>query len=425
MSQLQIAILDGQLMLWLNKEQVSLGPEEAFFLYEQLDLFLEACNKKDQNIGEMTVLQERLNAAHQAAVQDNPLSLPSIFSNIEQDEGFRKAWEHGVSVYGEELFFNLVASCWQVDQKGWADLKNNVSKRHLLMLMCLTAWAPEGHILDDLWKSGAFDAHLMRIGDSLSAEDVPTPIVGRMLRLLTQEQPVASGSFLMGNDSEEAWRFEQPEHLVELSCSFSAMIFPVTQILYRSVMQVNPSSFAGASHPVESVSWREALLFCNTLSLQQGYQPAYESLDASVPIWNDKADGYRLPTEAEWEFMALSFSECRFAGSHKADQVAWFASNSQGATHGVGLKQPNLLGLYDLSGNVWEWCWDGYSADFYASAQSGLDPKGEKDCLERVCRGGGFSSEQESLRLKIRGRFPMEHRWNGLGFRLVRTLFPD
>ena len=166
-------------------------------------------------------------------------------------------------------------------------------------------------------------------------------------------------------------------------------------------------------------------MFCNTLSLQQGYQPAYDLLDSPIPIWNEQADGYRLPTEAEWEFMALAHSDHRFAGNNEAEQVSWFASNAHGKTHGVGLKHPNQLGLYDLSGNVWEWCWDGYAADFYASIKSCVDPIGETESLERVCRGGGFSSEEESLRLKIRGRFPMEHRWNGLGFRLVRTLFPD
>ena len=118
-------------------------------------------------------------------------------------------------------------------------------------------------------------------------------------------------------------------------------------------------------------------------------------------------------------------SDFHFSGSHDADEVAWFASNARGRTHGVGLKSPNLLGMYDLSGNVWEWCWDGYSAQFYSKEECELDPRGEMDSLERVCRGGGFSSEKESLRLKIRGRFPMEHRWNGLGFRLVRSLFLD
>ncbi|MBM74656.1 MAG: hypothetical protein CMK59_04600 [Proteobacteria bacterium] len=426
MSELQIAILGRQLMLWLNKEHITLSREDALVLYDQLGEYLEKSKTVDDNqISQTTEFQAQLYAVQQTVHKEWVDILNDVLEQANQQGAIDLAWQKGCSTLGEDAFSNVIACCWEVDEQGWGSLKTGVPQRYFVNILSLTAWAPDGHVLDLLWRSGAFDLCLLRIGEFISSERVPLPLWGRMLRLLTQEQPIASGAFWMGSNHPEAWGFERPEHPVEITRPFAAMLFPVSQLLFWSVKKESPSVFIGATRPVESISWEEALLFCNMLSEQQGYQPVYEDLDAQIPTWNEQADGYRLPTEAEWEYMAMAATDFRFSGGEQPDLVAWCSSNSEERTHGVGLKAPNALGIYDMSGNVWEWCWDGYGADYYADKGNGQDPKGVKSSLDRVCRGGGYSSEEESLRLKIRGRFSKDYRWQGLGFRLVRTLFFD
>jgi uncharacterized repeat protein (TIGR02543 family) len=220
---------------------------------------------------------------------------------------------------------------------------------------------------------------------------------------------VPEGSFKMGSLSTDdgAQNGEQPQHDVIISKGYYMARYEVTQALFQSVMGYNPSFIKGANLPVETVNWFEAVEFCNKLSEQEGLTPVY-SLSRRTPAtgfpitsmsvsanWNN--NGYRLPTEAEWEYAAKggngSPGNYMYSGGNAIDSVGWYFGNSGNTTHGAGAKAPNGLGIYDMSGNVWEWCWDWYNdSSYYASSPSFTDPTGPGSGSTRVMRGGCFSS---------------------------------
>lgn len=187
--------------------------------------------------------------------------------------------------------------------------------------------------------------------------------------------------------------------------------YPVTQSQYEAVMGHNPSDSSrgiGPDNPVNRVSWYDTLVFCNTLSLSEGLYPVYSINGSTDPddwgavptssnstwnavVMNIYSNGYRLPTEAEWEWAArggVHSNGYTYAGSNSPEEVGWYSGNSGGSTHPVGEKLPNELGLYDLSGNVWEWAWDRYSS----SALSGSDPTGPASGSYRRLRGGSWNN---------------------------------
>ena len=156
--------------------------------------------------------------------------------------------------------------------------------------------------------------------------------------------------------------------------SFVLSKFPVTQSFYFSVTNENPSTLEGHLHPVETVTWKEAIVFCNHLSVRAGLATCYILKDENDEIMLDStANGFRLPTEAEWEYACKAGTDSIRYG--KLNDVAWFKDNSNGTTHMVGQKEPNPWGLYDMLGNVWEWCSDIYDETIYGSY--------------RIFRGGG------------------------------------
>ena len=176
-------------------------------------------------------------------------------------------------------------------------------------------------------------------------------------------------------------------------------------------MGINPSEFQGPQRPVETVSWEDGIAFCNALSMREDLQPAYNGTDNHCTLIAG-ANGYRLPLEAEWEWAARGGEDYEYAGSDNIDEVAWYDDNAVDETHQVGQKQQNGYGLYDMSGNVWEWCADDY--DNPGEHRPGVS--------KRVCRGGSWSSNVGFCRMSYRsGNWP-GRRSHYLGLRLCRSL---
>ncbi len=214
---------------------------------------------------------------------------------------------------------------------------------------------------------------------------------------------VQGGTFMMGADASDndAYKDEKPAHQVTLS-SYYICKYEVTQALWQEVMGSNPSRFKGDNLPVESVSWNDCQVFISKLNAMTGQH-------------------YRLPTEAEWEFAARGGNSSRgykYSGSSTLSDVAWYGENSGNKTHLVGTKSPNELGLYDMIGNVREWCSDWYG-DYNSSAQT--NPAGPSRGTYRVYRGGGWFDNARLCRASCRSNYAPGYRYGDLGLRLVRS----
>ena len=251
---------------------------------------------------------------------------------------------------------------------------------------------------------------------------------------------LTGGTFTMGctTGDPDCILHESPQHSVTLS-PFQISDSEVTQAQWQAVMGSNPSHFnspACPQCPVEKVSWYDALVYCNRLSDAQGLTPCYYqdasytqvygksggtwSLPNTAPVyWNPSAKGYRLPTEAEWEYAARGGSALNiYSGSGTVDQVAWYTGNST-RTKAVKELFPNSFGLYDMSGNVEEWCWDFYSATYYYISPS-TDPTGPSGGGNQVIRGGGYLSSAANNRVSYRGFVSTASRSSDYGFRIAR-----
>jgi formylglycine-generating enzyme required for sulfatase activity len=246
----------------------------------------------------------------------------------------------------------------------------------------------------------------------------------------------------MGSPSSEADRNDnETQHQVTVS-SFYMGKYEVTQKEWREVMGNNPSYFKGDSLPVENVSWYDAVEYCNKLSQKEGLTPAYTIVkDRSDPnnrstddtvrwqvTWNRNAGGYRLPTEAEWEYACRAGTTTPFnTGNNIGVDIANYNgiypynNGSKGVNRGktvaAGSFPPNPWGLYDMHGNVWEWCWDW--AGYYSSGAQ-TDPAGPSTGAGRVRRGGAFGFSAVDLRSACRGYPDPSYRQQTVGFRLVR-----
>ena len=217
---------------------------------------------------------------------------------------------------------------------------------------------------------------------------------------------IPAGVFTMGSPDSDRYAYdnEKPAHQVTISQPFYLGVHPVTQAQWQAVMGSNPSRFEGKPrHPVERVSWDEAQQFLQRL--------------------NERRDGYRyaLPSEAQWEYACRAGSAGAYCFGDDESQLgayAWCSDNASGSTHPVGEKQPNAWGLYDMHGNVWEWCQDWYG-DYAADAVT--DPSGPATGASRVFRGGGWSSSARGVRSAYRNGFHPGLRDVYLGFRCLSS----
>ncbi len=213
----------------------------------------------------------------------------------------------------------------------------------------------------------------------------------------------------MGSNNEDD--DEKPVHRVTISKNFWLGKYEVTQSEYESIMGSNPSNFSGSNNPVEEVSWHDAIAFCKTLTEREqnaGRLPA--------------GARYRLPTEAEWEYCAKGGNKSKgytYSGSDSINSVGWYSSNSGSKTHPVGQKQANELGLYDMSGNVWEWC-----NDWKGSYSSGsvTNPSGASSGSYRVLRGGSWDDDASYCRSANRLRSEPSSTYYDYGFRVLLVL---
>ena len=250
---------------------------------------------------------------------------------------------------------------------------------------------------------------------------------------------ITGGTFLMGSPETENWRGDDEKQHEVMVSSFYIEAYETTQEEYSDLMGENPSSYKGNNLPVENISWLDAVRFANAKSKYAGLTPAYTIEDGKI-TWNRSANGYRLPTEAEWEYAcragtttpfntetSISTNEANYWGSYPYEiEENYFntsvletkPSNSEGETVSVGSYPANSLGLYDMHGNVNEWCWDYYGEYNLADA---ANPTGAKSGTRHVYRGGGWNDFAKNLRSAYRATGQSDLKYSNLGVRLVRN----
>jgi formylglycine-generating enzyme required for sulfatase activity len=227
-----------------------------------------------------------------------------------------------------------------------------------------------------------------------------TNSIGMRLKL------IAAGTFMMGSPPSEPDRADnETQHRVRISKPFYLGVYEVTQGQYEKLMEANPSNFKGDNNPVEQVSWEDAALFCRELSARPEEQAAGRV--------------YRLPTEAEWEYACRAGTTTAYSFGDDRSQLrnfAWYEVNAERRHHPVGQKKPNPWGLYDMHGNVWEWCQDWYGD--YPSGST-TDPTGAASGSNRVYRGGGWGYGAGYCRSAHRYRLYPSYRVSNFGFRVA------
>jgi formylglycine-generating enzyme required for sulfatase activity len=308
--------------------------------------------------------------------------------------------------------------------------------------ICLRAMARE---IEDRYPSmddfaGALDRFLKAPPGSIpppKPDEPPiTNTIGMKLKL------IPAGEFLMGapDGEPEAQEDEKPRHHVRITRPFYLGVYPVTQAEFREVMGNSPSWFSAGGggrakvsgldtsrHPVECVSWQDAIAFCNKLSEREGLGPCYRPDGGRI----ESGEGYRLPTEAEWEYACRAGTTTAFAfgpslspAMANFDGSAVYNGSSKGAnrkrTTPVGAYAPNRFGLHDMHGNVWEWCEDYYDEKYYLKSFDN-NPICSSEAAYRVIRGGSWRSSPRSCRSAFRLRRTPGNPYDGLGFRVARV----
>ena len=249
---------------------------------------------------------------------------------------------------------------------------------------------------------------------------------------------IKGGKFLMGSPESENWRSDDElQHEVTVN-DFYISRYEVTQAEYENLTGEKPSAFHGGKNPVENVTWLEAIKFCNAKSISENLTPVYK-IEGGKVTWDLSADGYRLPTEAEWEYAcragtstpfnlehSIGADEANFYGHYPYEiEENYFSQQKLSTKPGIyraetvetGSFAPNKLGLYDMHGNVGEWCWDIYAPYPKEPAEN---PTGPSEGTRRINRGGGWNDFAKNMRSAYRAAAPQERRLYNVGFRLAR-----
>lgn len=254
-----------------------------------------------------------------------------------------------------------------------------------------------------------------------------------MTRSMLDMVPIPAGRCWMGSNAWEPRTFEdeRPRHKVALA-AFELARVPVTQRQYRAVTGDNPSQIRGEELPVIHVSWLDAIRFCNALSEREHRAPAYRIVEEGEVTWDRSADGYRLPTEAEWEYAARGAGRLIYPWGNEppSDQLCWDPHGGGDAVFDhrqgpcpVGRYRlgASPFGILDMAGNVWEWCWDWYGPYESSTVDAQMNPTGPAAGDARVVRGGSWIlHDPEWVRAAVRHGEPPSSRRNVIGFRCAR-----
>ncbi len=262
---------------------------------------------------------------------------------------------------------------------------------------------------------------LFRMGSAPATEDEIREYLAEWAEALGQKPDEVE-------DQVKQWlQREAPSHWVQVSPFFMTRT-PVTRGQWRALMQEIPDEWqkdaTDQALPATHIDWPQALVFCNALSRREGLTPCYQEQPEGQWRWEHSAEGYRLPTEAEWESACRADTTTRWFWGETpdgADAHAWYRGNAEGQLQRVGEKSPNPWGLHDMAGLVFEWCWDTYGEYPNDQVQPPTDPQGPTEGNTRVVRGGSFDLPPDGLRSAYRGDDGPGGRLDDLGLRCVRS----
>lgn len=271
-------------------------------------------------------------------------------------------------------------------------------------------WSAKKVIFEVPAEAFSTDIYISKAGEksntlAIEVEDIPQLPIAL----------VSGATFEMGATTGR--EDERPIHDVTISHNLEVSKYEITQRFYELITGDNPSLMLAADYPVHNVEWLEAIEFCNKLSDKMGYSQKYLIEGQQVSLI-DTANGWRLPTEAEWEFLCRAGSSSDFSGTGRLVDMGWYSANSGMQVQPVGKKEANAFDLYDMHGNVSEWCYDLYAADYYANSPD-TDPMGATEGTERVVRGGNYQSGNVECRSSFRAT-EVEKQYCGI--RIVREV---
>ena len=326
----------------------------------------------------------------------------------------------------EALYYDAVCSLFVEETSGNWLLKEGLDcKQPLFLILQLIRMTKEGeeHELYQAGKAGYFRKISLLLAEATDFFELDPSSREQILNDVKEMISIPAGDFYMGklpqdnNDHGD----ETPRRLISLEQDFLVMKYPVTQALVSSLLDYNPSVICGATLPMDNLNWMDCIHLANRLSEQDGFDIVYDVKGHMVHM-NMKSNGYRLLTEAEWEYVARAQEYHLYSGSNDLDIVGWFYDNfdadSEQYLKPVGTKQPNAFGIYDMSGNIFEWVWDRYGG---YTPKNSKNPTGPKKGSYRVLRGGFWNNKKWSSRVSSRFFFEPTKRKNRFGFRLCRV----